>query len=91
MTLTAGLSLGEFTALAAAGALAFDDGIRVVRQRGQFMQQAGESTRGAWLRLSALTNRPLVKFALKPGSNWRISIVPAKSSFPAKQINGEGL
>jgi len=44
---TAGLSLGEFTALAAAGALAFEDGIRVVRQRGQFMQQAGESTRGA--------------------------------------------
>jgi len=42
----AGLSLGEFTALAAAGAITFDDGIRVVRQRGQFMQQAADSTRG---------------------------------------------
>jgi [acyl-carrier-protein] S-malonyltransferase len=31
---TAGLSLGEFTALTAAGAMTFEDGLRVVRQRG---------------------------------------------------------
>ncbi len=43
---TAGLSLGEFTALAAAGVMTFDDAIRVVRQRGQFMQEACETTRG---------------------------------------------
>lgn len=43
---TAGLSLGEFTALAAAGAFSFEDGLRVVRQRGRFMQEACEATRG---------------------------------------------
>lgn len=43
---TAGLSLGEFTALAAAGALSFEDGLRVVRQRGRFMQEACEATQG---------------------------------------------
>lgn len=43
---TAGLSLGEFTALSAAGALSFEDGLRVVRQRGRFMQEACEETRG---------------------------------------------
>jgi len=43
---TAGLSLGEFTALAAAGAMTFDDAIRVVRQRGRFMQEACEATQG---------------------------------------------
>jgi len=43
---TAGLSLGEFTALAAAGAMTFDDALRVVRQRGRFMQKACETTRG---------------------------------------------
>src|SRR5439155_17936562 len=42
----AGLSLGEFTALAAAGALSFEDGLKIVRQRGQFMQEACETTRG---------------------------------------------
>ncbi len=43
---TAGLSLGEFTALTAAGALTFEDGLRVVRQRGKFMQEACEATKG---------------------------------------------
>jgi [acyl-carrier-protein] S-malonyltransferase len=43
---TAGLSLGEFTALTAAGAMSFEDGLRVVRQRGQFMQEACDTTRG---------------------------------------------
>jgi [acyl-carrier-protein] S-malonyltransferase len=43
---TAGLSLGEFTALAAAGAMNFDDALRVVRARGKFMHEACEATRG---------------------------------------------
>src|SRR5256885_5304400 len=43
---TAGLSLGEFTALAAAGAICFEDGLQLVRQRGRFMQQACEATQG---------------------------------------------
>jgi [acyl-carrier-protein] S-malonyltransferase len=42
----AGLSLGEFTALAAAGAVSFDDGLRMVQLRGRFMQEACESTDG---------------------------------------------
>ena len=43
---TAGLSLGEFTALTASGVMTFDDAIRVVRQRGRFMQEACEATQG---------------------------------------------
>lgn len=43
---TAGLSLGELTALAAAGAMSFEDGLRVVRLRGQAMQAACEATQG---------------------------------------------
>jgi [acyl-carrier-protein] S-malonyltransferase len=43
---TAGLSLGEFTALAAAGVFTFEDAIRVVRQRGRFMQEACDATHG---------------------------------------------
>jgi len=43
----AGLSLGEFTALTAAGWMSFEDGLRIVRRRGELMQQACEKTRGA--------------------------------------------
>lgn len=43
---TAGLSLGEFTALAAADAVSFDDGLRMVQMRGRFMQEACDSTNG---------------------------------------------
>ena len=43
---TAGLSLGEFTALTAAGTMSFEDGLRVVRQRGRFMQEACDATEG---------------------------------------------
>ena len=42
----AGLSLGEFTALTAAGILSFEEGLRVVRERGRFMQEACEATGG---------------------------------------------
>ena len=43
---TAGLSLGEFTALAAAGVFTFGDGLRIVRRRGQYMQEACDATQG---------------------------------------------
>ena len=38
--LTAGHSLGEYTALVVAGALRFADAVRIVRKRGEFMQDA---------------------------------------------------
>jgi [acyl-carrier-protein] S-malonyltransferase len=38
----AGLSLGEYAALAAVGALKFDDAIKLVRQRGELMKMASE-------------------------------------------------
>jgi len=41
-----GLSLGEYTALIASGALSFEDGIKLIRKRGQFMQAASEKNPG---------------------------------------------
>jgi [acyl-carrier-protein] S-malonyltransferase len=42
-TCAAGLSLGEYTALCFAGAISFEDGLRVVKTRGEAMQAASEA------------------------------------------------
>ena len=55
---TAGLSLGEFTALTAAGAMSFEDGLRVVRQRGKFMQEACDATKGGMAAVIGLDKAP---------------------------------
>lgn len=43
-SITAGLSLGEYTALVFAGAMSFADGLRIVQKRGQAMQAAANAT-----------------------------------------------
>jgi [acyl-carrier-protein] S-malonyltransferase len=50
----AGLSLGEFTALHYAGAYSFADGLRLVRRRGQLMQQAAEKSAGGMVSVIGL-------------------------------------
>jgi len=55
---TAGLSLGEFTALTAAGAMSFEEGLSIVRQRGRFMQEACEATRGGMAAIIGLDEGP---------------------------------
>lgn len=51
---TAGLSLGEYCALAAAGVMSVDDAITTVRQRGILMQQAVPQGEGAMAAIMAL-------------------------------------
>ncbi|MFQ5413472.1 MAG: ACP S-malonyltransferase [Phycisphaerae bacterium] len=46
-----GLSLGEYTALYAAGAVAFDDALRLVHRRGTLMQTAASATPGGMVSL----------------------------------------
>lgn len=64
---TAGLSLGEFTALAAAGALRFEDGLRLVHARGRFMQEACEVARGGMAAILGLEEGPTREVCAEAG------------------------
>jgi [acyl-carrier-protein] S-malonyltransferase len=46
---SAGHSVGEYSALVAAGALSFEDGLRLVQKRGQIMQRAGTEIPGGMI------------------------------------------
>ena len=43
-TVAAGLSLGEYTALSFAGAISFEDGLKIVKTRGEAMQRASDAS-----------------------------------------------
>jgi len=64
---TAGLSLGEFTALTAAGAMSFEEGLSIVRQRGRFMQEACEATRGGMAAIIGLDEGPTCEVCEESG------------------------
>jgi [acyl-carrier-protein] S-malonyltransferase len=64
---TAGLSLGEFTALTAAEAMTFEEALRVVRQRGRFMQEACDVTRGGMAAVIGLDEAPTREVCAEAG------------------------
>ena len=51
---TAGLSLGEYTALYAAGVISFEDSLRLVVKRGEAMQAAAEAKEGGMVSIIGL-------------------------------------
>merc|ERR1719221_1847539 len=50
----AGLSLGEYTALVAAGVLSFEDGLKLVKLRGEAMQDAATASKQLMLSVAGL-------------------------------------
>lgn len=82
----AGHSLGEYSAYVASGALSFEDGLRIVRRRGELMFAAGQErpgTMAAILGLDADTIAPLLRDV--PGI-----VVPANINSPGQiVISGE--
>ena len=68
---TAGHSLGEYTALTAAGALAFDDGVRLVSERGEAMQAAAEEHEGTMAAVLGLDDETVdIACARAEGDVW---------------------
>jgi [acyl-carrier-protein] S-malonyltransferase len=63
----AGLSLGEWTALHAAGALSFEDTLRVLEARGRFMQEACAAREGGMVSVIGLPRAKLEEICAAAG------------------------
>ena len=81
----AGHSLGEYSALAASGALTFEDGLRMVRLRGQAMAEAGTRRRGTMAAVLGLDDTAIA--ALCEAVSTPSSIVqPANYNAPGQVV-----
>ena len=67
-TFVAGHSLGEFTALAAVGALSLSDAVKLVRERGRLMDEAGRRTHGGMLAISGMDLATIENICLGVGA-----------------------
>ncbi len=63
-----GLSLGEYTALVAAGSMSFDDAVMLVRKRGQFMEEASKQNPGTMASVIGLSIEETRKACLETGA-----------------------
>jgi [acyl-carrier-protein] S-malonyltransferase len=71
---TAGLSLGEYTALVFAGALSFEDGLKVVQRRGEAMQAAADATPSGMVSIVGLDRPAVEELCRQAGARGEIRI-----------------
>ncbi len=67
ITMTAGHSLGEYTALCFAGAIGFDDALRIVAKRGDLMQNAGKQNPGTMAAIIGMPDNALDSLLAEAG------------------------
>lgn len=72
---TAGLSLGEYTALYAAGVISFEDALILVQKRGQAMQAAADATDGAMVSIIGLDERKVGQLCAEAGDGELLAAV----------------
>jgi [acyl-carrier-protein] S-malonyltransferase len=73
--ITAGLSLGEYTALYAAGVISFNDALILVQKRGQAMQAAADATRGAMVSIIGLDEEKVLQLCTEAGQGELLQAV----------------
>jgi [acyl-carrier-protein] S-malonyltransferase len=86
----AGHSLGEYTALVAAGALDFGDALRLVRERGRLMKESGDNRPGGMAAVNGV-DRATIQNACERASAETDSIVSVANANSPEQfvISGE--
>lgn len=82
----AGHSLGEFSALTASGALSFEDGLKLVQQRGQLMKEAGEQNPGGMAAILALDTETVGAIVKEATQKTGKPVVIANDNCPGQVV-----
>ena len=83
--MTAGHSLGEFSALVAAGALSFEDGLKLVYARAMAMQKACEATPSTMAAIIALPDEKVEEICAAVNAEGEVC-VPANYNCPGQLV-----
>ena len=82
----AGHSLGEFSALAAAGALSFGDGLALVRRRGELMKLAGQRQPGGMAAILGLDAAPVAELCAAAAAETGGTVGVANDNCPGQVV-----
>lgn len=81
-----GHSLGEFSALVACGAASFEQTLKVVRRRGELMQQAGERNRGTMAAVIGMDDEEVEEVCDSASAKSGKEVVPANYNCPGQLV-----
>ena len=83
--MVAGHSLGEFSALVAAGALSFEDGLRLVSKRAMAMQKACEAAPSTMAAIVGLSDDKIEEICAEVNKEGNV-VVPANYNCPGQLV-----
>jgi [acyl-carrier-protein] S-malonyltransferase len=84
--MTAGHSLGEFSALVAAGALSFEDGLRLVYARAMALQKACEAQPSTMAAIIGLADEKVEEICAEVSKMGKGVVVPANYNNPGQLV-----
>jgi [acyl-carrier-protein] S-malonyltransferase len=82
----AGHSLGEFSALTAAGSMTFKDGLLLVRKRGELMKKAGELSPGAMAAIIAMPVERIASLCAQAEEETGLHVRVANDNCPGQTV-----
>ena len=84
--MVAGHSLGEFSALVACGAVQFEDALKIVRRRGELMQQAGEENPGTMAAVIGMDDEVVERICAEATEKVGEEVIAANYNCPGQLV-----
>lgn len=84
--MVAGHSLGEFSALVACGAVSFEDALKIVRRRGELMQQAGTDNPGTMAAVIGMNDEAVENVCANAAEATGKEVVAANYNCPGQLV-----